>query len=106
MICNYNQSDNYIGFGVDSIFTYKKTIINDSANKNVRVAIFNKLATDSCKYSGYLLSIGTFTKISGEIIFSRIDVPNGIFSGTFNYTIKTKSCGNYEVTNGRFDYKF
>ena len=92
--------------GVDSIFTYKKTIINDSLNKNIRVALINQNVVDSCKVIGYLLTVGTFTSVKGELIFERIDVPNGIFSGTFNFNIKTNGCGNYEVTNGRFDYKF
>jgi hypothetical protein len=104
--CNYEEGNKKVLIGVDSIFTYKKAIINNNLNKNVRVALFDRNVIDSCQVTGYLTGVGTFTSIIGEVNFERIDVPNGIFSGTFNFNIKTKSCGNYEVTNGRFDYKF
>ena len=68
--------------------------------------MFNQNRVDSCQWIGYIGTLSNFKSIIGNVRLSRVDVPNGIFSGTFEFTIKTKNCGNYEVTNGRFDYKF
>jgi hypothetical protein len=101
--CRYENGKKSIGFGLDSIFTYKNFLIKDTINKKVRVSIYNELLGNSCEWVG---SLDPFQLISGNVTLSKVDVPNGIFSGTFEFTIKTKDCGNYEVTNGRFDYKF
>ena len=106
LVCRYNNNHNDVGFGLDSILTYKNFIIDDSTNKNVRVALFNDKLSDSCRWVGLVGALSNFASIKGNIKLTKVDVPNGIFSGTFNFTIKTKSCSNYEVTNGRFDYKF
>jgi hypothetical protein len=105
IVCNYNSGDNAVIIGLDSILTYRSYEIRDSINKKVRVSIFNKSIADSCRFVG-LGPIGKFTSVTGNVTLTRVDVQNGIFSGTFNFTIKTQNCGNYEVTNGRFDYKF
>ena len=42
----------------------------------------------------------------GFFNISRYDLTNGIFSGTFEFTIKSQSCGDtVRITNGRFDVK-
>ncbi|MBS4043746.1 MAG: hypothetical protein KGZ59_08010 [Chitinophagaceae bacterium] len=105
LVCNYNDGNNSIVFGLDSINTFQHFEILDTINKKIRVSIFHKNLLDSCRFVG-LGPIGNFSSVVGYVTLSRVDVPNGIFSGTFNFTIKTNSCGNYEVTNGRFDYKF
>ena len=102
----YNSAQNNIIIALDSIFSYKSYTIKDSINKNVKVSMLNKNLPDSCERVGYIGALSNFNSITGNVNLTRVDVPNGIFSGTFNFTIKTKSCGNYEVTNGRFDYKF
>jgi hypothetical protein len=106
IVCTYDSGKQRIVIFLDSIFTYKNYIIKDSTNKNVKVSMLNKNVSASCEWVGYIGALSNFTFISGNVNLSRVDVPNGIFSGTFNFTIKTNSCGNYEVTNGRFDYKF
>ncbi len=42
---------------------------------------------------------------SGSVIFSKIDIINGIYSGTFSVKLKNKDDENdiIEITNGRFD---
>ena len=104
--CRYNNAKNGVLIFLDSILTYKNYDIIDSVTKNVKTSIFNETLADSCHWIGYNGVLSNFTSISGKVNLSRVDIPNGIFSGTFNFTVKTKECGNYEVTNGRFDYKF
>ena len=106
IVCTYNGGENKILFALDSIFTYKNYTITDSVNKKVRVSLFKNLNGGSCEWVGYIGALSNFTSIRGNVNLTRVDVPNGIFSGTFNFTINTANCGNYEVTNGRFDYKF
>jgi len=43
---------------------------------------------------------------TGAINLTKVDVPNGIFSGTFNCKIKPANCDTIYITDGRFDYKF
>ena len=103
LACRYDKGNKTVGFGLDSILSKSSYLINDTFNKNVRVVIndFNK--PFDCQFNG---STYPFLSISGEVELSRKDIINGIFSGTFQFTLKTRDCGNYEVTNGRFDYKF
>ena len=103
IICYYESGKRNIIIGVDSIFSYNDFKIQDTINKNVRVSLANLNDTSKCRRIGTYYD---FERITGNVKLMRIDVPNGIFSGTFEFTIKTKDCGNYEVTNGRFDYKF
>ena len=103
IVCYYENGKRSIIVGLDSILSYRNYIIKDTINKNTRVSIANLNDTSICRRVGTFYS---FESIQGNIQLTKVDVPNGIFSGTFNFNIKTKSCGNYEVTNGRFDYKF
>ena len=103
LACRYDNGKKTVGFGLDSILSKSRYLINDTFNKNVRVVFndFNK--PFDCQFNG---STYPFSSISGEVVLSRKDIINGIFSGTFEFTLKTRDCGNYEITNGRFDYKF
>lgn len=103
IICYYDNGKRSVILGLDSILTYRNYVIKDSTNKNTRVSITNLNDTSICRRIG---TFYPFEAIEGKAQLTRVDVPNGIFSGTFEFTIKTKNCGNYEVTNGRFDYKF
>lgn len=78
-------------------------MIDNDINKNVRIGINDLNKPDSCQFNGTTFS---YESINGEVNLSRVDIQNGIFSGTFSFILKTKYCGHYEVTNGRFDYKF
>jgi hypothetical protein len=42
---------------------------------------------------------------TGTINLTKVDVANGIFSGTFNCKIKPANCDTINITEGRFDYK-
>ena len=101
--CEYNGGKNTIIIAVDSVLTYHEYEIKDTTNKNVRVAIFNYNQSNICRYTG---SLYDFISITGSVKISNFNLSLGIVSGTFNFDIKTNECGNYEVTNGRFDYKF
>ena len=57
---------------------------------------------NTCEFSSF--DSGTYRK--GFFNISRYDLNNGIFSGTFEFTIKSQTCGDtVRITNGRFDVK-
>lgn len=57
---------------------------------------------NTCEFSSS--NSGSFRR--GFFNISRYDLTNGIFSGTFELTIKSQSCGDtIRITNGRFDVK-
>ncbi len=57
---------------------------------------------NTCEYSSS--DPGSYRK--GFFNISRYDLTSGIFSGTFEFTIKSQSCGDtIRITNGRFDVK-
>lgn len=41
--------------------------------------------------------------ISGSVTISKLDFPNRIVAGTFDFTIVNETCDTIKVTNGRFD---
>ena len=57
---------------------------------------------NTCEYSSF--DLGTYRR--GFFNISRYDLNNGVFSGTFEFTIKSPTCGDtIRITNGRFDVK-
>lgn len=42
----------------------------------------------------------------GRLTITRLDVPNHIISGTFEFTLARPGCDTIRVTDGRFDMKF
>lgn len=57
---------------------------------------------NTCEFSSF--DPGTYRR--GFFNISRYDLANGIFSGTFESTIKSQACGDtIRITNGRFDVK-
>ena len=57
---------------------------------------------NTCEFSSS--DSGSFRK--GFFNITRYDLINGIFSGTFEFTIKSRACGDtIRITNGRFDVK-
>ncbi len=47
----------------------------------------------------------TLQKYGGGII-TKLDIPNRIVSGTFDFKYKTTNCDTVRITDGRFDIKF
>ncbi len=41
----------------------------------------------------------------GQLVVTRLDLSQGIISGTFNFTLYQPGCDSVRVTNGRFDKK-
>lgn len=59
-------------------------------------------SVNTCEFSSS--DIGTYRR--GFFNILRYDLTSGIFSGTFEFTIKSQSCGDsIKITNGRFDVK-
>ncbi len=44
--------------------------------------------------------------ISGSFTVSKLDIPNQIISGTFEFTLAKLGCDTLKITDGRFDMKF
>lgn len=44
-------------------------------------------------------------KMGGGVV-TRLDIPNHIISGTFDFKYKTQQCDTVFITDGRFDIKF
>ena len=96
----YNGLDSDLGFGsgtctssgtynidnIRQVLSYYKRINNNT------VCIYN--SSDSGVYK------------SGFFVLTKYDLVNGIFSGTFDFIIKSQACGDtIRITNGRFDVK-
>ena len=57
---------------------------------------------NTCEFSSS--NSGSYRR--GFFNISRYDLNNGVFSGTFEFTIKSQACGDtIRITNGRFDIK-
>jgi hypothetical protein len=57
---------------------------------------------NTCEFSSF--NSGSYRR--GFFNISRYDLANGIFSGTFDFTIKSQACGDtIRITSGRFDVK-
>ena len=57
---------------------------------------------NTCEFS----SSDTGTYRMGYFNITRYDLVNGVFSGTFDFKIKSNNCGDtIKITNGRFDIK-
>ncbi|MCW3074370.1 MAG: hypothetical protein JWP69_1439 [Flaviaesturariibacter sp.] len=93
-----NSFDGEIYFSIDScnqIGTYPIR-----ANKN-RI-VYGGGFFGNCGISGF----DTTTYQSGSFTVTKLDISNGIFSGTFFCNIKPANCDTIRITEGRFDYKF
>lgn len=98
-------------------------IYGQSANENQFIALWTKqihgpgrfpfqntaiaIATfDDAKTNCYWRSRdSTTTYRRGQLTITRLDLPAGIISGTFAFTLYKPGCDSIRVTNGRFDRK-
>ncbi len=51
-------------------------------------------------------TLDTMSIFAGGGIITKLDIPNHIISGTFDFKYKTLQCDTVNVTDGRFDIKF
>ena len=68
--------------------------------KNFTVIFFND--KNLCDYS----STDTNTKMSGSCTITKLDKPNRIFAGTFDFVLIKAGCDTIKITEGRFDMKY
>ncbi len=97
-----NNINEEFGIAFDSTnFKLKHTI---AISNSFTVATFrNYSISNNCNtYVHYLDSTVTH---SGKIILTKYDLQNGIFSGTFEFTLIKPGCETITVTEGRFDKK-
>jgi hypothetical protein len=45
----------------------------------------------------------TATYLGGQLVITRLDVKEGIFSGTFSFKLAQPECDTLRITHGRFD---
>lgn len=84
------------GFIIDTADLSKGTYTLDQPSH--RYGVYED-ATTKCYY--------TSTKGgSGELIVENVDRKNGIVSGTFWMTLRTRDCDTIKITNGRFDLTY
>ncbi len=95
-----NNVNQQIAISFDS--TNYKTIYNYGNNANIKFAFQDFLNQSLCSD---VRSTDTNVLVNGKIILTRYDLPNGIFSGTFEFTLTKPSCETISVTDGRFDKK-
>jgi hypothetical protein len=48
----------------------------------------------------------TATYLGGQLVITRLDVKEGIFSGTFAFKLAQPGCDTLRITHGRFDSSF
>lgn len=51
-------------------------------------------------------AIDTIIQKRAEAVITKLDIPNRIISGNFNFKFKASQCDTVFVTDGRFDIKF
>ena len=96
----YKNFQSQVSFGSSTCTNTGYFDISSSINGIGYNRFLNNINT--CEFSSF--DIGTYRK--GFFNISRYDLINGIFSGTFEFTIKSQACGDtIRITNGRFDVK-
>jgi hypothetical protein len=45
----------------------------------------------------------TATYLGGQLVITRLDVKEGIFSGPFSFKLAQPECDTLRITHGRFD---
>ena len=92
------------------IYIYVPTLIN-SSNNSFSINTSDGLKNSNLSHPHIYTYFNNINNLylsyenSGSIEFSRLDITNGIYSGTFNVKLKNKNDANdiIEITNGRFD---
>lgn len=92
-----NSFDGEIYFSIDSC----NSIGNYKIKGNKNRFVFGGKFFNNCGISGF----DTSTYQSGDLIISKLDLVNGIISGTFHCKIKPNGCDTLFFTGGRFDFK-
>lgn len=101
-IQNSSNVEQTISFGFDSS-NFKSTHIITIRDPSTNARFENYKNVNNCSaYSHYMDSTVVH---SGVVNLTRYDLPNGIISGTFEFTLTKPGCETITVTNGRFDIK-
>ena len=93
---------------------------NGSANGNIYIGFGNLTQTGSHSVpNNFTFLVGwkdlgncntppfdSSLKRWGGGVITRLDIPNQIISGTFDFKYKTTQCDTVRITSGRFDIKF
>ena len=96
----YNNFQSKINFGSANCTNAGYFDISSSTNGLGYNRFLNNVNT--CEFSSF--DAATYRR--GFFNISRYDLTNKIFSGTFEFTIKSQGCGDtIRITNGRFDVK-
>lgn len=103
------KANNYKDSPETYIYIYIPTLKNNKTSHIINVSDGSETSNLSNAHIYSLINLGnrqyrSFND-SGNLEFSRLDIANGIYSGTFSVKLKNKDDANdiIEITNGRFD---
>jgi hypothetical protein len=91
-------NDNFIGIGIDSLNFYNQGhvyTLTKTSGFRIRVEINNCL----------MLSTSSNSNSNGFLYLDEYDKAKRVIAGRFEFSI-SGTCGNYNLTKGRFDFKF
>ena len=94
--------NNEIIGGVDLTFRNLTTSGNYNALSDIKFSIGWSSVIGNCGMTTLDNTVSAWG--GGEIL--RLDIPNRIISGTFNFKALRPNCDTLRVTDGRFDIKF
>lgn len=86
-----------IYFSIDSCISTGNYLLNERKNR----IVFGGSFFNGCGISGF----DTLTYQKGSYSITKLDITQGIFSGTFNCKVKPQQCDTLNFTNGRFDIR-
>jgi hypothetical protein len=90
-----------INIGIDTCNAPKRYNYYASPKHPIRLA-FGDFISGFCYLS---TRSDALVSAEGFIDITRFDLSNGIFSGTFEFTLSKEGCETIKITNGRFDAK-
>ena len=100
------DTKNNISERIDVFFdssNFKTEHIVTINNPLITVRFANYSNGNNC--SNYQHNLDSTVVHFGKVNFTRYDLSNGIFSGTFNFTLTKPGCETITITEGRFDKK-
>ncbi|MBY0478799.1 MAG: hypothetical protein K2Q24_14215 [Chitinophagaceae bacterium] len=88
--------------GCDSILSKNIYVLKNNSTNIARVLFRNTKNFSTCRS---VSSMDNDAETTGIIKITKLDLINGIVSGTFEFTIKKPGCETITITHGRFDAK-
>lgn len=94
---NEGTSFTYFGIGISNCSQPGLYVLNKTSERVAQYGDYNK----NCTY----YPSDTIPMTNSYINVTKLDLINGIVSGTFQYTLAKPGCDTIRITQGRFDFK-